>query len=151
MTISMIAAMSTNRVIGKNNDLPWHLPDDFNFFKATTKGHYVLMGRKNFESLPPRFKPLPDRTNVVITRSKDYQAEKTHVVHSLEEALDKAKKNNEKEVFIIGGGVIQGDTYFPEFDKNVWKETSRIHHLADERHLFPFDFVIYEKQTSHGN
>ncbi len=168
----MIAAMSSNHVIGKNNDLPWHLPDDFNFFKETTKHHFILMGRKNFESLPPRFKPLPDRTNVVITRSENYEAAGTYVVHSLEDGIKMAQDEGEKEVFIIGGGqiyelglahankiylteidgVIEGDTHFPDFDKKEWIETSRIHHPADDRHLFAFDFVIYEKLNhQHGN
>ncbi|MEP4532032.1 MAG: dihydrofolate reductase [Cyclobacteriaceae bacterium] len=166
MIISMIAAMSQNRVIGKNNDLPWHLPDDFSFFKTKTKGHFVLMGRKNYDSLPHKFKPLPDRTNVVITRKAGFSAEGTTTVHSLEDAIDQAKTAGESEAFIIGGGQIyklglehadriylteihgqvEGDTYFPEFDKSVWKEVSREHHPEDEKHQFAFDFVIYEKQ-----
>ncbi len=161
----MIAAMGQNRVIGKDNDIPWHLPDDFQYFKNTTKGHYVLMGRKNFESLPPRFKPLPDRPNVVITRNKQYQAEGAVVVNSLEQAIEKAKMKDETEAFIIGGGEIyqlgldladtiylteingsfEGDTHFPEFDKTIWQETSRQHHPADDRHQFSFDFVVYKK------
>ncbi|WP_421877178.1 dihydrofolate reductase [Marinoscillum sp.] len=165
MKISMIAAMGQNRVIGKDNDIPWHLPDDFQYFKNTTKGHYVLMGRKNFESLPPRFKPLPDRPNVVITRNKQYQAEGAVVVNSLEQAIEKAKMKDETEAFIIGGGEIyqlgldladtiylteingsfEGDTHFPEFDKTIWQETSRQHHPADDRHQFSFDFVVYKK------
>lgn len=165
MIISMIAAMSQNRVIGKNNDLPWHLPDDFNFFKETTAGHSVIMGRKNFESLPPKFKPLPNRVNIVITRDNNYQAEGTTVVHSLEEAVAEAKLEGQDEIFIIGGGEIyklglevankvylteihaeiNGDTFFPDLDKKTWKESSRVHHKADARHLFSFDFVTYEK------
>ena len=165
MIVSMIAAMSSNRVIGKDNDLPWHLPDDFHFFKQTTKDHFVVMGRKNFESLPANFRPLPHRTNIIITRKKDYKAEGTLVVNSIEEALAIANSADQKEVFIIGGGEIyklglayadkiylteidgkvSGDTHFPEFDKKVWKETERKHHMADERHKFPFDFVTYQK------
>ncbi|WP_258103622.1 dihydrofolate reductase [Marinoscillum sp. MHG1-6] len=166
MTISMIAAMSANRVIGKNNDLPWHLPDDFKYFKDTTSEHVVIMGRKNFESLPPNFKPLPNRTNIVITRNSNYQAEGAIVVNSLREALEEGVKHNEKEeIFIIGGGEIyhlglahadkiylteidkeiEGDTTFPELDKGIWKETSRTHHPVDDRHKYAFDFVIYKK------
>lgn len=165
MIISMIAAMGQNRVIGKDNDIPWHLPDDFQYFKSKTHGHYVLMGRKNFESLPEKFKPLPQRPNVVITRNKQYKAEGALMVNSLEEALEEAKNGDEKEAFIIGGGQIyqiglkyaqriylteimepfDGDTFFPEFDKKEWREMSRIHHGPDERHRFAFDFVIYEK------
>ncbi|REE02071.1 dihydrofolate reductase [Marinoscillum furvescens] len=166
MKISMIAAMGINRTIGKDNDIPWHLPDDFKYFKDTTEGHHVIMGRKNFESLPPRFKPLPNRPNIVITRNDSYDAPGAEVVNSLEEALEIAKKNGEPEAFIIGGGEIyklgldvaeiiylteidatfNGDTIFPEFDKRQWQEVSRKHHPADDRHQFAFDFVIYKKK-----
>lgn len=161
----MIAAMSSNRVIGRNKDLPWHLPDDFNFFKETTKGHCVIMGRKNFESLPPKFKPLPNRTNIVITRDQNYEAEGAEIVHSLETAIAKASQDSPEEIFIIGGGEIyklglayadkiylteikgeiEGDTYFPEFSKSQWKEISKTHHPIDDRHQFAFDFVVYKK------
>lgn len=162
----MIAAMSSNRVIGKNNDLPWHLPDDFQFFKDKTHGHYVIMGRRNFESLPKKFKPLPNRTNVVLSRNDQFQAEGIITVKDLNSALHLAKEAGETEAFIIGGGQIYeiglsyadciylteidaniiGDTYFPEFDKSHWREVERIHHKVDERHAFPFDFVTYNKQ-----
>ena len=157
--------MAQNRVIGKNNDLPWRLPDDMKFFMNTTKGHHVIMGRKNYDSLMDKFKPLPHRTNIVVTRQKNLSAPGCIVVHSVEAALDTAKKNHEKEAFIIGGAEIykialpmanriylteiqkhvEGDTYFPEFSKNEWKENARTHHPSDERHPFAFDFVIYEK------
>ena len=170
MTISMIAAMSSNRVIGKNNDIPWHLPDDFSYFKETTREHVVLMGRKNFESLPDKFRPLPHRTNVIITRKRKYTADRAIVVHSLADGLDLARQKGEEEVFIIGGGEIynlglevadkiylteinaqiDGEVYFPEFDKTTWQETSRKHHPADNRHKFDFDFVIYQKKQAHG-
>jgi len=123
------------------------------------------MGRKNYESLPPKFKPLPNRPNVVITRNESYDAPGTEVVNSLEDAIEIARKNNEEEVFIIGGGEIyklglayadtiylteingefEGQTIFPEFDKSAWKEVSREHHSTDERHKYSFDFVIYKK------
>lgn len=166
MIISMIAAMGSNRVIGKDNDIPWHLPDDFKYFKETTKGHHVLMGRKNWESLPPSFQPLPGRPNVIITRQSDYNAEGGHVVQSLDQALDIARQNNEEEAFIIGGGEIyrmgldladkiylteinqsfDGQVTFPEFDKSIWQEESRIHHPTDERHKYSFDFVVYSRK-----
>ncbi len=165
MIVSMIAAMGKNRTIGKDNDIPWHLPDDFKYFKDTTVGHYVIMGRKNWESLPHTFQPLPERPNVVITRQDNYMAEGAQVVKSLNEALETAKKNNEAEVFIIGGGEIyrmgleyahriylteikgefDGQITFPEFDKSVWKEISREHHAIDDKHQYAFDFVIYSK------
>jgi dihydrofolate reductase len=166
MNVSMIAAMSKNRVIGKDNDLPWHLPDDFRFFKETTKNHHVIMGRKNYESLPHKFKPLPNRTNLVLTRNDHFEAEGTTVLQSLEKALQLAEQNGEHEAFIIGGGqiyllglayadtiylteidaTIEGDTHFPEFDKNEWQETERIHHPVDDRHAHAFDFVTYKKK-----
>jgi dihydrofolate reductase len=165
MIVSAIAALSKNRVIGKNNDLPWRLPDDTKFFMLTTKGHHVIMGRKNYDSLDQKFKPLPDRTNLVITRQKDFKAPGCTVLHAIEPALDIARKNSEQECFIIGGAEIyklampltnrlylteidaevQGDTYFPEVKKAEWKEISRKHHAADGRHRFAFDFVIYDK------
>lgn len=165
MTISLIAALSQNRAIGKNNDLPWHLPDDMKYFMRTTKGHYVIMGRKNYQSIPEKFRPLPNRTNIVVTRQLNFNAPGCQVVNSIEQALNMAKSSNEKEVFIIGGAeiysqgfamanklylteiqaTIEGDTYFPKFDKNQWKETSRTHHSTDDRHAHSFDFVVYEK------
>ena len=165
MIVSAIAALSENRVIGKNNDLPWRLPDDMKFFMETTKGHHVVMGRKNYDSLKPKFKPLPDRTNIVITRQNNLDAPGCIVLHNIKEALLTANKNGERECFIIGGADIyklalpytnrlylteikaniDGDTFFPEFDKKEWKEISRTHHPADERHKYAFDIVIYDR------
>lgn len=165
MIISLIAALTKNRVIGKNNDLPWHLPDDMKYFMQTTKGHHVIMGRKNYDSIPEKFRPLPNRTNIVVTRQNNFVAPGCAVVNSIEDGLHIANVNNEKEVFIIGGAEIynqgftkatrlylteiqthlEGDTYFPEFNKTQWKEVSRTHHLADGRHKFPFDFVVFER------
>ena len=94
MKISLVVAVAENCVIGKNNDLPWHLPDDMKFFMATTKGHHVILGRKNYESLPEKFKPLPNRTNIIVTRQKDYKAQGCLVVHSIEDAFEIAEQNN---------------------------------------------------------
>lgn len=166
MTISLIAALARNRVIGKNNDLPWHLPDDMKYFMQTTQGHHVIMGRKNYESIPLRYRPLPQRTNIVVTRQPYFDAPGCTVVHSLPEALNKAAAAGEQEVFIIGGAQIYkealphahrlylteidaepvGDTFFPEWNAAEWKETSRQHHPADHRHPYAFDFVIYERK-----
>lgn len=166
MIISMIAAMGSNRVIGKDNDIPWHLPDDFKYFKEKTKHHHVIMGRKNWESLPPKFQPLPDRPNLIVTRQKDYQAEGGHVFGSIEDALQVARNAKAKEAFIIGGGEIyslsldiadkiylteidgefEGQTIFPTFDANMWEEESRTHHPSDDRHKYSFDFVVYLKK-----
>ena len=165
MIISLIAALAQNHVIGKDNDLPWHLPDDMKFFMQTTKGHHCIMGRKNYDSIPEKFRPLPNRTNIVVTRQKGFHAAGCIVVNSIEDALEIARKNGEQETFIIGGAdiyklgfafadrlylteiqtTLQGDTYFPEFTKDEWRETSRKHHAADERHAYGFDFVIYDR------
>lgn len=165
MIISLIAALTENRVIGKNNDLPWHLPDDMKYFMQTTKGHHVIMGRKNYDSIPEKFRPLPNRTNIVVTRQNDFRAPGCIVVNSIERGLEIAKNNQEREVFIIGGAdiyrqgfgktdklylteiktTLEGDTYFPEFDKTDWRESSRVHHPTDERHAHAFDFVVYTR------
>jgi dihydrofolate reductase len=166
MIVSLIAAMASNRVIRRNNDLPWQLPDDMKYFMQTTKGHHCVMGRKNYDSIPSKFKPLPQRTNIVVTRQKNLDAPGCIVVDSIGQALTVAAGNGESEVFIIGGAEIyhlgmphahriylteieasiDGDTYFPAFDTTVWKEASRRHHAADERHAYAFDFVVYEKK-----
>ena len=164
MKISLIAAMAQNRVIGKDNNLPWHLPDDFAYFKQKTNGHVIIMGRKSFEALG---KPLPKRTNIIITRQANFRAEGVTVVPSLEAALDVAwpieAQAEHPELFVIGGAEIyalalpvadriyltevqkayDGDTRFPEFDRTVWHETHRHHHPADNRHETAFDFVTY--------
>jgi len=165
MTISMIAALARNGTIGKANDLPWHLPDDMKYFMNTTKGHHVIMGRKNYESLPEKFRPLPNRTSIVVTRQRDYKAHGCTVVHQLEDGIKMAEKNGEGELFIIGGSEIyklampfadklylteieadvEGDTFFPFYKKESWQEIFRQHHNVDDRHQFAFDFVIYKK------
>lgn len=166
MNVSLIVAASENNVIGKDNDLIWHLPKDMNYFKETTQRHFVIMGRKNFESIPHKFRPLPNRTNVVITRQTSYEAEGCIVVNSMQEALNKAKEANDAEPFIIGGGEIyrlaldnnlvnriyitrvhkhyEGDTFFPELNKN-WKLISSEKYLADEKHICDYSFEVYEK------
>lgn len=166
MIISLIAALTENRVIGKDNDLPWHLPDDMKYFMQTTVGHHVVMGRKNYESIPARFRPLPNRTNIVVTRQKEYEAPGCVVVNSIAAGIDLAIDNREAEVFIIGGAEIysqslalahrlylteiqtslEGDAFFPLFNKHEWKEVSRKHHPADSGHRYAFDFVVYEKK-----
>lgn len=166
MIISLIAALTKNRVIGKNNNLPWHLPDDMKYFMQTTKEHHVIMGRKNYESIPEKFRPLPNRTNIVVTRQKNFTAPGCHIVHTLEAGIDMARSEGEKELFIIGGSeiydlgmayaeqlylteidtTIEGDTYFPSINKEEWEELSRTHHEADARHAYSFDFVVYKKK-----
>src|SRR3954471_6943606 len=104
--ISIIVACSENNVIGANNSLIWHLPADMKFFKEKTTGHCIITGRKNYESIPEKFRPLPNRTNIVITRQSDYSAPGASVVNSLEAALEKAKATGDEEIFIIGGAEI---------------------------------------------
>ena len=160
--ITIIVAAAENNVIGKDNELIWHLSDDLKRFKNLTNGHHIIMGRKTFESFP---KPLPNRTHIVITRQENYNVpEGVIVVNSLADAIDKAKEDNQP--FIIGGGEIykqallfadkieltrvhhtfEGDTFFPEIDTNHWKETERKFHTADEKHKHAFSFITYVKK-----
>ena len=165
MIVSMIAAVAANKVIGKDNDLVWSLPDDMRHFVTTTKGRHVIMGRKNYDSIPEKFRPLPNRPNIVLTHQKDFKADQCIVLNNLKEAIELASKAGETEAFIIGGAQIyamgleiadrmylteiekeyDGDTHFPDFDKKFWKEVSRIHHAKDDRHESAFDFVVYDK------
>ncbi len=164
MIRTIVVATARNRAIGKDNDLLWHLPDDFKFFKETTRNHHILMGRLTYEALG---KPLPKRVSIVITRNPEFTLpEGHHVVGSLEAALAIGEQAGLDEIMIIGGGKIykesldkglvdkmyiteiaadiqEADTFFPDFDKSAWTETERIHHPADERHKFAFDFVTY--------
>lgn len=156
--VILIAAAAKNNALGKNNDLIWHLPNDFKRFKAITSGHYIIMGRKTFESFP---KPLPNRTHVVITRQKGYQPEGCIVVDSIEKALAISPKN--ENVFIIGGGEIytlglpfaqkieltrvhndfEADVFFPEIDLKQWKLVEEEFHPKDERHKYDFSYQTF--------
>ena len=166
MKVSLIVAAAENRVIGKDNDLIWHLPKDMRFFKETTLGHHVIMGRKNFESIPHKYRPLPNRTNIIITRNSDYKAEGCIVVNSVKLALEVAKENRDTQPFIIGGGQIyklalennlvdkiyltkvhhtfDGDTFFPKLN-NEWKEINKKVNKADEKHAYDYDFITLER------
>ena len=158
--VTLIAAAGENNELGKDSDLVWHLPDDFKRFKKLTTGHYIIMGRKTFETFPSL---LPNRTHVIITRKKDYNPQGTIVVHSLEKALEVAKED--PQPFVIGGGEIyklsmekadvieltrvhgtfEADTFFPEIDEEEWKLTAREEHAADERHNYAFTYLTYER------
>ncbi|EGR1464184.1 type 3 dihydrofolate reductase [Vibrio cholerae] len=160
MMISMIAAMADQRIIGKDNQMPWHLPADFAWFKRCTLGKPVLMGRKTYQSIG---RPLPGRHNIVISRDASLQIEGVDVVTSIEAALVKAGEVD--EVMIIGGGSLyaaclpmahklyiteihaklEGDTQFPEWGSD-WLERSREHYPADEKNAYGMDFVIFERQ-----
>ena len=164
--ISLIVAVSENMVIGKDNKLAWHLPDDMNYFSNMTKGHSIIMGRKNWESIPKKYRPLPERKNIVVTRNNKFEDKGAIIVNSIEKAVEKARRFDEEEIFIIGGGEIyklgfpyvdklyiteiyaniDGNTYFPKWNKENWKEISRISHPKDEKHEFDFDYVIYKKK-----
>jgi dihydrofolate reductase len=156
----MIAAMSRNRCIGRDNGLPWHLPADLQHFKALTSGHYVIMGRRTFESIG---RALPNRSSVVVSRNPDYPAQGCFVVPSIPDALFMAQRARETEVFVIGGGQlyaamlplvtriylteveadIDGDAFFPELSPR-WREVSRESFPADERHAYPYSFVTLQ-------
>jgi len=158
--IIMIAAVAENFALGKDNELVWHLPDDFKRFKQLTTNHYIIMGRKTFESFP---KPLPNRTHVIITRQKDYTAEGCLVVANLADALALIPKD--ENAFVIGGGEIyalalpytdvieltkvharfEADTFFPEIDSKQWKLVSEEYHPKDEKHLFDFTYETYRR------
>lgn len=159
--LSIIVAASENNVIGKDKALLWHLPDDLKHFKRTTKGHHVIAGRKTFES---QGGPLPNRTNIIITRNPDYKAEGCIIVNTLEEALDAVE--NDDEPFIIGGEQIyrtalpqvdriyltrvhaefEGDTFFPELDMSQWIELSNVFHDQDERHKYAFSIITLDRK-----
>lgn len=162
-TITLIAAASKNNALGKNNDLLWHLPDDFKRFKKLTSGHKIIMGRKTFESLP---KPLPNRTHIIITRDKDYQVdfESCIVVHSIEAAIKLVE--NDETSFVIGGGEIyrqsekfanrieltrvhkafEADTFFPEIDLNDWELIAEKYHPRDDKHIYDFTYLTYVRK-----
>lgn len=157
--ITLVAAAGENNELGKDNDLLWHLPDDFKRFKKITSHHFIIMGRKTFESLPGT---LPNRVHIVITRDRNYGKVGAEVVHSLDEALEKA--TSKKDVFIIGGGEIfkqsmdiadkieltrvhstfkDADTFFPKFSKKEWKLVSEEEHPKDEKHEYAFTYETW--------
>jgi dihydrofolate reductase len=167
LTLSIIVAASRNRVIGRNNALPWHLPEDLRYFKRVTMGKPIVMGRKTFESIG---RPLPGRTNIVVTRQPGYSAEGLRVVASLEQALALAKDialvDGAEELMVIGGAEIyraalplarriyltevdadvEGDAFLPPIDWSEWREISRQHFDADGGNPYPYSFVVYERR-----
>lgn len=167
MRVSLIAAIAANGVIGKDNDLIWTLRDDMAFFKETTKGHHVIMGRKNWESIPERFRPLPGRPNIVLSRDAGYTIEGAQCLTSLEAAVEVALQAGEEEAFVIGGAQIyrlaleagivdtmylthvdreyEGDTWFPEFESSAWKAQPLFRHVADDRNEAAFEVRRYDR------
>jgi dihydrofolate reductase len=170
MKIALIVAMDNERGIGKNNDLMWHLPADMKFFKETTTGHIVVTGRKNYDSIPERFRPLPNRENAVLTRNTDYEAPGALVFSSLEECLKHYENETDRTVFIIGGGQIYNeamaldvvdemlithvnhtygaDTFFPVFDESNWEVETVFGQEADEKNAVDFHVRKYTVKRS---
>lgn len=168
MRISMIWAMAQNRVIGRNNKLPWHLPNDLKYFKQVTTGKPIIMGRKTFDSIG---KPLPNRVNIVISRDTSYQAAGIKVVNSVEQALELAEAeclvSGADEAVVIGGAEIykvclpyaerlyitfvhadvHGDAYFPDFDLSQYKELGRDDFSADGPNPYDYSFAVFERAT----
>lgn len=166
MKLALIAAYAQNRVVGIDNKLPWHLPEDLKYFKRCTSGKAIIMGRKTFDSIG---RPLPNRTNIVISRNPEFEVEGVKVVNTLDEAIELAKAVNEvngiDEIMVIGGAAIyeltlpiadrlylthvhakvEGDAYFPEVDFSNWHEVERADYSASETNPYDYSFVVYEK------
>lgn len=160
--LSAIAAMAENRTIGNKNQLPWHLPADLKHFKSVTTGHPVLMGRRTYDSIG---KPLPNRTNIILTRDLNFNPPECIVVSSTDAAVAKASELGANEIFIIGGAMIYrqllplvnklyltivhhkflGDAHFPEIDEREWKEISRETHEADASNPYAYSFIVLER------
>ena len=168
MKIKLIVAASENNVIGIENGLPWNLPDDMNFFKRKTLNSVVIMGRKNYLSIPEKFRPLKNRTNIIITKNTGFKAKDCVVTNSLEKAIELGEKEK-KDIFIIGGGMvyqyaiqnelvdliyltrvhakIKGDTFFPKINMKIWKILNQKKHKKDNKHKYDFTFFTLQKTT----
>ena len=162
MIVSLIAAMGKNRVIGKDGDVPWHLPDDLEFFEKKTRGHFKLMGRKTYEE--PNFEHDPEKS-ILLTRKKEYDAGLAKVVNSIEEGFEYAGRMGEEELFVTGGakvyrqtidladriylttidGEFEGDSYFPEFNIDDWELISDRYHGKDRDHKYSFHFLVFQR------
>ena len=163
MNFSLIVAMDSNRGIGKDNDLMWHLPAEMRFFTNTTKEQIVVMGRKNYDSIPEKYRPLPNRENVVLSRNPNFDAGTCKVFTSLNECIEHFKAESERKLFVIGGGQIyrealdhkdlnemfitfidhafKPDTFFPEFNESAWNKEEVLRYDADEKN--PHGFTVY--------
>lgn len=166
MKICLIAALAQNRVVGINNQLPWHLPEDLKYFRRTTTGKTVIMGRKTYESIG---RPLPNRSNIVVSANPECKIEHVQVVNSLGAALELAENisliNGVDEIMVIGGATlyaaalpmadrlylthvhaeVEGDAYFPEVDFSAWREITREDFVASENNPYAYSFVVYDK------
>jgi len=164
MIISAIVAVSNNNAIGIDNDLPWHMPADLKYFKETTKGHYVLMGRKSFDSVG---RPLPGRTNIIITRNTEFQHSGIHVFNTISDGLLFAKNAEQEELFILGGSNIYSQTqniwdklyitkvdvhipnataFFPDINYKDWDLISEDPHKANEKNKYDYNFCLYQRK-----
>ncbi len=161
--LSFVVAMDRSFLIGVGGELPWHLPEDMKHFRKVTMGKPVLMGRKTYESIPKRFRPLAGRTNIVLTRQQDFQAPGCLVVHSLDEALSVA--SGQPELMVIGGAQLyeqllplaqrlyltsvdakfKGDVFFPKLNMNEWQEISRQEYSPNEKHAVPFTIFVLDR------
>lgn len=161
--ISLLFAMDKNRVIGKDNDLPWRLPNDLKFFKELTIGNNVIMGRKTYDSMNG---PLKNRENIIVTRDKNYEVAGCKIIHSIDDILSINEKEPTKEWFVIGGEEIfkqilpyadkiymtyidhsfEGDTYFPEWDESEWEEISKTKGKKDDKNPYDYYFIEYERK-----
>lgn len=162
MLISQIVAMSENNVIAKEGKLPWHLPADLSYFREKTWGHHVLMGRKNYTA---EGKILKGRTNIIITRRKNFKVKDAYVFSTIKEGIEFARKNGEKELFVVGGGeiykqtlsqtdklyitvvhkTVKGDTFYPEINLNDWNKISERKYKSDEKNPVDHTYFIYKK------
>ncbi len=161
--LALVVAVAENGVIGKDNALPWRLPKDLKYFKETTMGHPIIMGRLTYDSIG---RPLPGRKNIVITRQPDWAAEGTFTAHSIDAALEKANDSVNSWAMLIGGAnlyqqalplcqrlyltevhaAVEGDAYFPDFNRGQWVETSRERHEADASNPYPYSFVVLDRK-----
>ena len=160
--LSMIAAMGKNRVIGKDNDMPWHLPADLQHFKKTTLGSPIIMGRKTYDSIG---RPLPGRLNIILSRNAKLLIDGCSVVNSLKDAIALAEKTDASEIFITGGAYLyneflentdrlyltlideefEGDTYFPDYTQFNWKEVTKENHKADDKNPYAYSFITLDR------
>jgi dihydrofolate reductase len=167
MFVSLIVAMDNQRGIGRNNDLMWHLPRDMRFFREITLNNIVIMGRKNYDSIPLKYRPLERRENVILTRNTNFQAENCKVFHSLEDAFSIYNKEEKRKIFIIGGGqiykealycgivsemyitkvhsVYDADTFFPSFDESAWNKQTLFKQEENDKHESAFSVYRYYK------
>ena len=169
MRVSLIVAIAANNGIGKNNDLLWHLPNDMKYFKEKTLNHTIITGRKNYISIPEKYRPLVNRTNIVLTRNADFKEEGCIVKHNMQDAIEYALDIEDEEIFIIGGGQIyqealeehlidrmyvthvhetfEADTFFPKIDDTIWKKINELTVEADEKNPYKHSFAVYEKMN----